>query len=395
MRLSALPIFALAFASLMSRTALAAEDESGKVVAAENQDEDKPKPPIKDRNNILALKNALYMQSDRGGNPHVDENAMIVESLVVLRKEVAKEHVVTGRFKGAIISSASYDLAKQRGVLVSGATTRIHNPGSGEVGLGYVFRPNDFSIGINGTLGFEHAYRARGLGVDVTKSLFDDNTTLSLFAKGYYDTVRMIRFDGSHDDDQLRRTIWTELGWTQILTPISLFNLTLTHVEQWGFLATSFNSVFVGPTQTFEVLPRTRSRNSGTLRYKQALDDDNAIELGYRYYRDDWDIHAHTLSTAAFLYLKNHTLLLEPLYRYHYQSESKYFARDRFDAAQPYMTSDSDLGTFSGHMFALNIVFIDVYFLWLYADYDIAINYYHRTDGIDMVWMTMGFDLPI
>jgi hypothetical protein len=215
-----------------------------------------------------------------------------------------------------------------------------------------------------------------------------------VFATGSYDTVRMIRFDGSHDDDQLRRTIFAEAGWTQILTPISLFNLTFSHVEQWGFLATSFNSVFVGPTETAEVAPRTRSRNAGTLRYKQALDDDNAIELGYRYYRDDWGIRGHTLNAQAFLYTNNHTLLFEPLYRYYYQSQADFFAK-AFPRAEPFMTSDSDLGTFSGHLFSLNIVFVDVYFLWLYADYDIAFNYYHRTDGIDMVWMTMGFDLPI
>jgi hypothetical protein len=158
MRLSA-RVFARASLLLVAlvpivRLASAAEGQganpghAGSVVAEETQEETKPKPPIKDRLNVLALKNALYLQMDHGGNPHVDENAMIVESIVVLRKQVAKQHIVTGRFKGAIISSASYDLAKKRGVLISGATTRIHNPGSGEVGLGYVYHPNDFSLGI-------------------------------------------------------------------------------------------------------------------------------------------------------------------------------------------------------------------------------------------------------
>jgi hypothetical protein len=122
----------------------AASETDGQVITGEKEEEaEKPKPPIKSRNNVLAMKNAVYVQMDRGPNPIAGDQATIVESIVVLRKEIAKEHVFTARFHGAVISSASYDAAKQRGVLISGATTRIHNPGSGEIGMGWVYHPGE------------------------------------------------------------------------------------------------------------------------------------------------------------------------------------------------------------------------------------------------------------
>jgi hypothetical protein len=397
MQLNCRTLAAVAILILCSESRVLADtaQEDGQVVTTEsNEADEKPKPPIKNRNNVLAMKNAVYVQMDRGPNPIAGDQATIIESIVVLRKEITKEHVFAARFHGAVISSASYDAAKSRGVLISGATTRIHNPGSGEVGAGWIYHPGDWSIGLHGTLDFEYFYRSRGLGLDISRKLFDENTTLSLFAKGYYDSVRMVRFDGSHDDDRLRRTIWTELGWTQILTPISLFNLTLTHVEQWGMLGIPFHSVDIGSMQSAEIVPDRRSRNAGTLRYKQAIDDDNAVELGYRYYGDSWGVRAHTLSTQFYLYLKDHTVLVEPGYRYYTQSQANFYARS-FLAPQPFQTSDADLGNFSGHLFSMNVIFLDVYFLWLYSDYDIGLNYYRRTDGLDMFWVTMGFDLPI
>lgn len=356
--------------------------------------EDGLRPPVKNRLDMLSMKNAAYVQIDHGVKEGTDQRATVIESIIVLRKQVAREHAVTARFHGAIISSASYDLAKERGVMVSGATTRIHNPGSGEIGLGWIYHPGEWSIGISGTLDFEYFYRSRGVGVDVTRTLFDDNTTLSLLLKGYNDIVRLVLFDGSHDPDQFRNSLWVELGWTQILTPISLFNLTLTHVEQSGFLGIPFQSVLVARVPDKEVTPSRRSRNAATIRYKQALGPDEAVELGYRNYFDDWGVHSHTLHAQMSIYLRDHSILLEPLYRYHLQEQASFFARD-FSARQTFMSSDPDLGSFSGHMFSLNAVFIDVYFLWLFADYDVGLNYYHRTDGLDMLWMTMGFDLPI
>lgn len=355
---------------------------------------ERPKPGVRNPNNSVAMKNFFYVQRDTVPSPRVNQDAMVIESLLVIRHEVGKNHIAAVRAKGAIISSASYDAAKQLGIMVSGATTKIHNPGSGEIGAGWTYRPGDWAVSLNGSISYEHAYRSRGLGLDITRSLFENDTTISLLMKGYHDTVRMIRHDGTHDDDQVRNALWAEVGWTQILTPISLFNLTLTHIEQYGYLASSFGSVLLNGVGTFEVMPSRRSRSAGTIRYKQSLDDDTALELGYRYYGDDWGARGHTLNTQLFVYLANRSVLLEPQYRYYTQTQVDFW-RKQFDRLEPYMTSRSDLGAFSGHLFALNAVFIDTYFLWLFVDYDVGLNFYHRTDGLDMLWLTLGFDLPL
>lgn len=359
----------------------------------------------KDSPDRFSAKAAFYLQEDNGGNELIDEDAMIVETIVVLKKRITANNTATVRGMGAIISSASYDSARAHAILVSGATTAIMNPGSGGVGAGWTYHPQDWSVGIRGTIGFESAYRTRGLGLDVTRTLFDGNTTLSLMLQGYYDSVRMIRFDGSSAEEEFRTTVTSELGWTQILTPKTIGNLTASFTQQLGFLATSYAFVRIGPRESvksdpgglgavdlYETAPDTRSRFSLTARLKRALDAESTLEASYRFYLDTWGINGHTANLVYGRYLFSRRLHVAPKLRLYGQTPASFYGA-RFDRPQRYATSDPDLGAFSGVMGGLDVKFPNVRFLLPLADYDIGINYYHRTDGIDMAWLTLGFDL--
>lgn len=358
----------------------------------------------KDNPDRLSAKGAFYLQKDQGGNELLDEDAMIIEALVVLKKKITASNTASVRAMGSVISSASYDSARSRAILISGATTTINNPGSGGIGAGWTYAPNEWSFGLRGTLGFESAYRTRGLGLDISRSLFEGNTVLSLMLQGYYDSVRMIRFDGTTREEEKRATATAELGWTQIVSPVTLTNLTASVTHQFGFLATSYGFVRVGARETvrsspdglgaldtYETVPDTRTRVSLTGRVKRALDSESTIEASYRFYQDSWGISGHTANLIYTRYLFHRVMSVSPRLRFYGQLPAAFYAR-RFDQKQQFMTSDPDLGGFYGQMVGLELRFPDVHFLWL-ADYDLGINYYHRTDGLDMAWLTVGFDL--
>ncbi|MGI9294388.1 MAG: hypothetical protein ACR2PS_10435, partial [Pseudomonadales bacterium] len=75
------------------------------------------------------------------------------------------------------------------------------------------------------------------------------------------------------------------------------------------------------------------------------------------------------------------------------QRAANYFAR-QFAVPQLYQTSDSDLGGFTGHSLGLRMVFLNSHWPTNNTDYDIGVNYYDRSDGIDMAWLTVGFSIP-
>jgi len=357
-------------------------------------------PGPKENPDRFSAKAAFYFQKDLGGNELLNEDAMIVETLVVLKKKITQNNTATVRAMGSIISSASYDSARSRAILVSGATTTINNPGSGGLGLGWSYSPRDWSIGVRGTIGFESAYRTRGLGLDVSRTFNEQNTTLSLMLQGYHDSVRMIRFDGTTLEEEKRNTLSAEAGWTQILSPRMLANLTLNFTEQFGFLATSYGFVRVTPGQgspfayeydRFEIAPSQRHRGSATLRVKRALDAETSVEGSYRFYADSWGVLGNTANVIFTRYLFDRVMSISPGYRFYVQTPAWFYGRRAKEDAL-FATSDPDLGRFFGHMVSLNFRFPNVRFLWL-ADYDIGVNFYHRTDGIEMLWLTVGFDL--
>ncbi len=354
--------------------------------------------PAKRKSLALMMKNAVYVQDDHGGNRDLKEDAFIVESILVVTKRVAENHTAMVRGRLVVVSAASYDAAKERGIVVSNATTTVPNPGAEEIGAGWTYHPGPWSFGARGSIALEHAYRSRMVGLDLTRSLLENDTRLALSLRGFYDTVRMIRYDGTHDEDTRRKTITSELGWTQLLTATSLANLTLSYSRQWGFLATSYNSVRIGPADddfVTEEAPDQRNRKAATVRYRSALfGSSSAYELGYRYYWDDWDIRSHTANVSLSFYLWNRRLLLEPGYRFYVQSKANFFASTFADlpAVGDRRTSDADLGRFTGHMASVTTRLLDASLFGADTDYDLGISYYRRSDGIDMFWLTLGFD---
>jgi hypothetical protein len=335
----------------------------------------------------LSIKSSFYNQTDGGGNENIDEDASVFETIIFVNKNLDENDDVSVRILADVFTAASVERNHN-------AEYRANQSGaSGDVVVGgtlgwkHAFEKWDWSS--NANINKEYSYLSLGVGTSGSFSFNEDNTTVSLSLQMYQDTVDMIRYNGVNEDDEDRNTYTVNLSLTQILTPRSLLDLTLSHTEQDGFLATQYSSVFINGEETYEILPDTRSRDSITVRYKHAVGETDAWEGGVRQYTDDWGIGATTLDLRYFKYASD-DLLFEPTYRLHAQSEADYY-KPSFTAAETYQTSDPDLGDFLGHMVGLKTTFIDRELLWLEGDWDVGGYFYTRDNGLDMFWLTFGY----
>lgn len=343
-------------------------------------------PTAEETDDLFSWENLLYRQDDRGGNPNIDEDASIYETIILVDNRLTETDTLHLRALVDVISAASYD-AVQDSAENTGATGI--NPGRLGAEVGWTREQGSWAWNVHGSFDQELYYRAFGLGGSLSRSLFEDNTQVSLNVQTYDDKIRTVRFDGTVEPDEVRDTFTAELGLDQILSPVSRLNVSATVTRQEGLLATSFNQVLLDGTPVVEVLPRERDRVAIATRYKHALFDDEAVEVGYRYYDDDWGIEAHTVELRYFTYA-GERLLFEPNYRYHDQAGSDFFATS-FTGMPVFLTSDPDLGDFTGHLFGLDVTFLERRWWGRVGDLGLGVNYYDRSDGLDLYWLTFGW----
>lgn len=353
-------------------------------------------PTPEELKDLFAFRGLVYQQEDsngEGGNPTIDESAVIYEGILLFQNNINSKNASTLKFTGDLVTAASYDDARDRAETVSGATG--YNPGRWDLELGWKhLSDNRFGLRAHASYGQEYAYRSQGFGFGLSKSFAEEATQISASVQLYDDQVRLIRYDGSKERDQTRDTFNYEIGLIQTLSPVSLINLAWSHSDQQGFLATSFNSVLVAGERQFEVVPETRRRDALSIQYKHAFDKDS-IQAGLSHYQDSWDISANIFEFRYFWRTKSGAYHLQPSYRYYDQQGASFFDFS-FEELERYRSSDSDLGNFDGHSFGLlGSIKGPSWFTKKQANYDLGINYYARSDDLDFYWLTLGWRFPL
>ncbi|MBA3698860.1 MAG: DUF3570 domain-containing protein [Planctomycetes bacterium] len=362
---------------------------SGLLPAADQQLEVQPLPLAdSDRPGDLTLKLSAYNQQDNGGIEQVDEDASVFEAVILARKQITDTGTLSLRALGDVVSAASIERAHNADwqAQQGGAS------GNYRVGLGGGWSEQgdqvDWRIGVQ--FAAEYAYLSSGANAGVTWNLPGRNTALSADLQVFMDTVDLIRFNGDEEGSEARDTYTLDLGWQQVLTPYDLLSLSLSHTEQSGFLATSYNSVFTPTSEYSEELPDSRSRTALTTRWRHSFGTDSAGEIGARYYTDDWGLSAVTLDVRYSHYLLGRRLLLEPTYRLHVQQAAKYYRESFIEPLSEYRTSDPDLGDFIGHMVGLKAGFLGGSLFGYKADWDVSLFAYDRDNGLSAFWVIIG-----
>ncbi len=239
---------------------------------------------------------------------------------------------------------------------MSGASPQYYSALSGASGQGIrdVRRAADVratrylehgSVGIGTAYSNEDDYQSRTVSIDVRRSTEDRNTIWAAGASGTSDRI------GSSNDPGLRESRHTReylVGVTQVLSPLSLVQSNLMRIESRGYHS--------DPYKILDIRPRERNALAWLTRANRFVPAWNgALQFSYRFFRDDWNVRAHTLDAAWHQNLSA-GWTMRPSVRYHTQHAASFFGAQfppaRFDAP---MSFDQRLSSFGAWSVALKL----------------------------------------
>jgi hypothetical protein len=179
----------------------------------------------------------------------------------------------------------------------------------------------------------EEDYESVGVSLNYLVDFNQRNTTLNLAVAHNFDSVGGFHLGNEWEDKDATDFL---VGLTQVLTPTTLFNATLTLGTASGYLSDPYKGFrFTGYPDPNALFPekrpghRTKQIVSTTLtQFVEPLE--GSAELTYRFYHDSHELLGHTVTLEWFQSIGRH-LTIAPLIRYYHQSEA-YFYLLSFDA---------------------------------------------------------------
>lgn len=152
-----------------------------------------------------------------------------------------------------------------------------------ELSLGFVRRVGEhLSVRVNGRYSFEPDYTSLGYGVGASLELFERNTTVSVGLQGQNDAIHA---RGNNVEDTLD-SYQVALGVSQILSRSTIGGLDFEYHALKGYTENPYRN---------ENHPPERHRHAFGLWLAQRFRPTaTTLRASYRYYWDDWALHAHT-----------------------------------------------------------------------------------------------------
>jgi len=258
--------------------------------------------------------------------------------------EVGDNGVVVGHALVDAITSASS---------ASGADQKPFSERRYEVGGGYTHQLTDLKLSGQARYSTEPDYRSVFGGARAELELFEKNLVIGLGGDigrdhvtnaGAQDPLAMNVIEGD-------LTTWLgSVSVSQIVASNAVVALTYDVARLRGFQQNPYRTAITDMGLQPELHPSRRTRHAfaGTARYfvKQTH---TALIGTYRYYRDDWGVHAHTPELRA-IQEAGTGVEFGMRYRYHRQDAADFYA-ERYVGTEPYRSDDIKLSAFSSHTF--------------------------------------------
>jgi hypothetical protein len=298
-----------------------------------------------------------------------------------------------------IISGASVDALD-----AISTASRINEAGAIDVVTTYKIDKQsvaDFRYGVH----IEEPLRSWFLGTGLTRSFADDNATLGVNVNSTFDLFDFVTTRGGFRGLRHKVSLNSNLNFSQILSPTTLFDASYGVTYQNGTLQTTYNSIDLSGTDDRgeERFPTERIRQALSARISQHIPQTHStIKASYRYYFEDqnFGLTAHTAELQAFQYV-NRWMYLRGSYRYYTQSGVNFFATEfplGLGEDTP-RTSDSDLAPFQANDYGLKLVILGdrAPFNFLKtASFDVSYSYYQRfsdqhTSDLTMQFFSLGY----
>jgi hypothetical protein len=153
-----------------------------------------------------------------------------------------------------------------------------------------------------------------------------------------------------------RNTYTGSMAYSQIINKSLQISLLLDLVAQHGYLSLPFHRVYLNDaTVHVENLPNSRYKLPIGFRLNYFMGDNVIFRTYYRYFMDDWGIHAHTASLEIPVKITPF-FSISPFYRYYTQTAATFFAPYKsHTAGDKYYTSNYSYAALSSNYFGVGI----------------------------------------
>jgi hypothetical protein len=219
-----------------------------------------------------------------------------------------------------------------------------------------------------------------------------------------------------------RNSYSVSFGFSQILTKRLQLSLFFDVLQQQGLLSTPYHRIyfadktnfFIGQSQYIanyesssnsgvfkladdvERLPDTRFKLPIGARLNYYISERLVLRTYYRYYSDDWNIHAQTASIELPVKISDKFTVF-PTFRYYTQTASQYYAPyEKHLSTEQFYTSDPDLATFETKQIGFGVNYTDIFAsakIWQFGlkNIDFRFHQYERTDRLKASIATIAF----
>ncbi|MFK7816187.1 MAG: DUF3570 domain-containing protein [Gammaproteobacteria bacterium] len=264
-----------------------------------------------------------------GGGVEVDGATMLV------RKNFSGKYSVYGGYHHDSISGASPDV-------LAGASE--YSEERNEYTLGGTYLYDNTLMDLSYTHSDEDDYESNMVSFDVSHEAFGAMTKVNIGASVGSDDVE--RSDLPSFAEDLDRYSF-RAGISQVITKTFVMALDYEATVEEGFLNNPYRFVFVnGVSQGSgsEEYPDTRTGQAYSIKGIKYWQHRASTSLGYRFYRDTWDITSSTVDLNYSQYIGNQWVV-DVYGRYYTQDEADFFS-DNFSSRLRYMARDKELSSF-------------------------------------------------
>ncbi len=309
-----------------------------------------------------------------GGGVEVDGATLLV------RKNFGAKYSVYSGYHHDSISGASPDV-------LAGASEYTED--RDEYTLGGTYLRDNTLMDLSYTHSDEDDYQSDTVSFDVSHEFFGAMSKINIGASYGEDTVERNDLDTFSED--VDRYLF-RAGLSQVITDsiVAAFNYEAT-VEE-GYLNNPYRFVFVNGVSLgsgSEQYPDTRTGQAYSVKAIKFWQHRASSSVGYRFYRDTWEIRSHTVDINYSQYIGNQWVA-DIYARYYDQDEASFFS-DNFSTPLRFMARDKELDSFTSYAVGGRLrydLFKDYKFLRT-ASLNLAVEYqdydYDEYSGVESV----------
>ncbi len=295
-----------------------------------------------------------------------ERSTRVVQPMLDAMFEVGARGLVTGHLLVDAITSAS----ASAGAAPATPFTETRYEG----GLGYAHEldgPDDtiidvIRLGADGKISKEPDYRSIYVGARAEAELAQKNAIVSVGGGVAIDEVNneglqsamggpLLLCDNA-DAGSLAKscplnTYALYTSFSHLLSRNALVGISFDLAKQHGFTSNAYRQAITSTGAVAEKHPNDRLRQAVAISGRYFVDvTKTALIAQYRYYRDDWKIHAHTPELRIIQQVGN---AIDGSFRYrYYWQDDAFFFREKYGPAMDltYVTDDPKMAPYDGHL---------------------------------------------